>query len=79
MVLKWIEDEFQKGPDKVLVKRLAKVELFCHTSNGKVDLLIHIFFCRSCEYPNGPTLKKREDDHDDHLPIWILRARSLCF
>jgi len=42
MVLKWIEDEFQKGLDKVLVNRLAKVELFRHITNQKVELLIHI-------------------------------------
>jgi hypothetical protein len=42
--------------DKVMVKRTAKVKLFCHISNGKVDLLIHIY----SEYPNGMTLKNGE-------------------
>jgi len=46
--------------DKVLVNRLAKVELFCHTTNGKVDLLIHIYFYKPCENPNGMTLKNEK-------------------
>jgi hypothetical protein len=62
MVLKWIGKEFQKVLDKVLVKRLAKVELFCHISNDRVDLLIHIFFCKCC-ISQWPDIKKRGDDH----------------
>ena len=33
--LNGIEDGFRGVMDKVLVKRLAKVELFCHTTNGE--------------------------------------------
>ena len=51
-----------------MVKRVAKVKLFYHITNEKVDLLIHIFHWENYEYSNGMTLKN-ENDHDDHYPF----------